>query len=334
MNPENDLLARYLQAVGDHLPAASRDDVLAELRANLQAQLEDRAEEMNRPLTDADVADLLRAHGRPLLVAARYSPQQYLIGPAIFPYYVMTLRKAAPFVLVIVFLANCSNLVFAHTGPELIAGILRALGQLVPDLIYFAAWMTVAFAIAEHVYVRNCARPFLASWDPTKLPAIKQQFKQKLRASRIADLIFHCLWMVYVVEIPSHPYLILGPGEIALRFVPMAFAPIWHTIYLLILITLVLQLLAKILALSSTLHLWESALGLLTKLFGVATTAFLATVKIYFVATGPATNPAVLANINHWANFSLRIILLIAVIDLLVACWKLRPRLDTKILAF
>jgi hypothetical protein len=54
-NP-TDLLARYLQAIGDHLPAATRADVLAELRANLQAQLDDRAEELNRPFTESEVA--------------------------------------------------------------------------------------------------------------------------------------------------------------------------------------------------------------------------------------------------------------------------------------
>jgi hypothetical protein len=33
-----DLLERYLQAVGEHLPARSRADTLAELMANLEAR--------------------------------------------------------------------------------------------------------------------------------------------------------------------------------------------------------------------------------------------------------------------------------------------------------
>ena len=99
MNPTSDLLPRYLQAIGEHLPAATRDDVLAELRANLQAPLDDRAEELNRPLTDAEVAAILKDHGRPLLVAARYLPQQYLIGPTVFPLLPVTLRRVLPFVV-------------------------------------------------------------------------------------------------------------------------------------------------------------------------------------------------------------------------------------------
>jgi len=43
-----ELLERYLQAVGEHLPASSRQDTIAELRANLLAQIEGREEEQGR----------------------------------------------------------------------------------------------------------------------------------------------------------------------------------------------------------------------------------------------------------------------------------------------
>jgi hypothetical protein len=335
MNPTSDLLARYLQAIGEHLPAATRDDVLAELRANLQAQLDDHAEELNRPLTDADIAAVLKDHGRPIVVAARYLPQQSLIGPAIFPYYLMTLRKAAPFAIVIIFLAHCSNILFVHTMPELIAGILRALGQLIPDLILFAAWITAAFAIGEYVYTHNPSKPFGASWDPTKLPAIKSQIKGKSRASRIFDLIFHCLWILYVLAIPGHPFLILGPGEFALRAFPVTFAPAWQTFYVLLLVILGFQLITKIIALNTHYDRAQVVLDLVTKLFGIATTAYLVTMKTYLVATGPSANLAMLANVNHWIGFGFRIVLLITLIDFLVEAWKLvRPSLGARSLVF
>jgi hypothetical protein len=335
MNPTSDLLARYLQAIGDHLPAATRDDVLAELRANLQAQLDDRAEELNRPLTDAEVAAVLKDHGRPIVVAARYLPQQSLIGPAIFPYYLMTLRKAAPFAIILIFLANCSNILFIHTMPELIAGILRALGQLIPDLLIFAAWITVAFAIAEYVYTHNNSKPFCASWDPTKLSAIKPQVKGKSRAGRIADLIFHCLWILYVLAIPGHPYLILGPGEMALHAFPVTLAPAWQTFYVLLLVLLAFQLITKIIALNTRYDRGQAVLDLVTKLFGIATTAYLATMKTYFVATGPSADLMMLANVNHWIGIGFRIVLVITLIDFLVEAWRLlRPSISSRSLVF
>jgi len=331
----NDLLDRYLQAIGEHLPAATRDDVLAELRANLQAQIDDRSEELNRPLSEADVAAILKDHGRPLVVAARYSPQQYLIGPAIFPYYITTLRRAAPFVLIIVFLAQASGLLFVHTLPELIAGIAKSIAVLIPNLILFAFWVTAAFAIAEFVYTRNQSKPFDRSWDPTKLPAIKPQLKGKSRAARIADLIFHCLWVAYVLEIPAHPFLIFGPSDLYLRMLNATLAPAWHTFYILLLILLVFQVLTKILALTPTFDRWQSPLDLVTKLFGVAATAYLATMKTYFVPTGPSTDPGTLAVVNYWTSISFHIVLVIVLLQLLIEAWKLlRPSLRSRSLVF
>ncbi len=89
-----DLLERYLQGkFGQYLPEATKDDTLAELRANLLEQMDDRAEEVGRPLNDGDMAAILLEHGKPEKVALRYLPQRSLIGPTVFPFYVFTLRK-------------------------------------------------------------------------------------------------------------------------------------------------------------------------------------------------------------------------------------------------
>jgi hypothetical protein len=335
MNPNNDLLARYLQAIGDYLPASTRDDVLAELRANLQAQVDDRIEELNRPLTEPELADLLKQHGRPVLVAARYLPQQYLIGPAIFPYYLMVLRKATPFALVIFFLAHASNLLGVHTFPELLSGILLSLGQLIPDLVLFAFWVTIGFAIAEFVYTRNQSKPFDLSWDPAKLPAVKPQCKGKSRAGRIADLVFHCLFIAYVLAIPGHLFLFIGPGVIYLRTLSAHFAPIWHTFYIAFVIVLVFQLTAKILALNPAYDCWRVPFDLLTKLASIGCTAIMLTTHIYFTSTDPAVPHTLLFAANFWMGMSCRIVFIIGLLALLIDAWKhYGPTLRTKSLAF
>jgi len=82
-----ELLDRYLQAVKKHLPWQRQDDIIAELKANLESQLEDKEGELGRPLTQGEAEDWLKQLGPPIQVAARYQPQRYLIGPAIFPIY-------------------------------------------------------------------------------------------------------------------------------------------------------------------------------------------------------------------------------------------------------
>jgi hypothetical protein len=79
-----ELLDRYLQAVKKHLLLRRQDDIIAELRANLESQLEDKEAELGRPLTTGEAEDWLRTLGPPMMVAARYQTQQYLIGPTLF----------------------------------------------------------------------------------------------------------------------------------------------------------------------------------------------------------------------------------------------------------
>jgi hypothetical protein len=212
-----DLLERYLQAVGQHLPPETRDDTLAELRVNLLAEMDARAEEMERPLTESEVAAVLQAHGRPIIVAARYLPQRYLIGPAVFPIYLYTLHKAAPFVVLLYFVARASTIIFSENAGSLWGNIVSSLLQLIPVLLIFWAAMTMTFAILDFAKTQmgDCAS--WDAWDPAKLPALTRQKKEKSLASRIADLVVHCLWMLYVFAIPRHPFLVLGPGALVLR---------------------------------------------------------------------------------------------------------------------
>src|SRR5580693_135649 len=91
----NNMIDRYLQAVGFWLPRKQREDILAELSEDLRSQIEDREEEFGRPLDEVDVAAILKARGRPIVVAGGYLPQQSLIGPVFFPSYRLTLKIVA-----------------------------------------------------------------------------------------------------------------------------------------------------------------------------------------------------------------------------------------------
>src|ERR1700722_17305257 len=104
-----ELVERYLQAIGQYLPADSRNDILAELRSELLEQMDARAEEWGRPLDEADVAALLRVHGKPEAIALRYLPQRSLIGPAVFPFFLLTLRRTLPLVIAIYAIASTAT---------------------------------------------------------------------------------------------------------------------------------------------------------------------------------------------------------------------------------
>ena len=93
-----ELVDRYLKAIRSYLPYVQRDDIIRELSENLRSQIEDKEEELGRPLNDAEIEALLKAHGHPLIVAGRYRQDErsfafgrQLIGPVLFPFYMKVL---------------------------------------------------------------------------------------------------------------------------------------------------------------------------------------------------------------------------------------------------
>jgi hypothetical protein len=128
-----ELLDRYLQAVKRHLPWQRQDDIIAELRANLESQLEDKEAELGRPLNTGEMEAWLKQMGPPMQVAARYQPQQYLIGPAVFPTYWFVLRTAFLWALIIYSIVSAVLIVVKiPSGIAVLEAVLRVPGSAIP----------------------------------------------------------------------------------------------------------------------------------------------------------------------------------------------------------
>src|ERR1700733_7354911 len=118
-----ELLDRYLQAVKKHLPWRRQDDIIAELHANLEAQLEDKEAELGRPLTKEEAEEWLKQIGSPIQVAARYQSRQYLIGPALFPTYSYILKLVLGWTTVIYVIAKVVTIAAQGLDVEAFAGV-------------------------------------------------------------------------------------------------------------------------------------------------------------------------------------------------------------------
>ena len=90
-----------LQAVKFFLPRSQQDDIIRELSENLIARMQDREEELRRPLDEVEQAAILREHGHPMLVAGRYRTRQQLIGPTFFPLYLLALNMGVGVALLV-----------------------------------------------------------------------------------------------------------------------------------------------------------------------------------------------------------------------------------------
>jgi hypothetical protein len=232
-----ELLDRYLQAVKKHLPLRRQDDIIAELRANMESQLEDKESELGRPMTTGEQEDWLRKMGSPILVAARYQPQQYLIGPSIFPVYWYVLRMAILWALVIYSVVIA--VVIPITSPNG-AGVVESLLRIPGILITVAAWVTAVFATFEFVathYPEKCSpiAGLSGAWSPSTLPPLEKtpESRRKARsfAQAVAEIVFGFLFLGWLLLIPRHPFIIMGPGIYFWRSSPFQLADVWMTFF-------------------------------------------------------------------------------------------------------
>ncbi|SNS35104.1 hypothetical protein SAMN05421770_101616 [Granulicella rosea] len=307
---EFELIERYLQAVGQYLPAKRREDVLAELRANLMARVEDSEQEHGRPLTQMELAEILREHGRPAVVAARYQAQQHLIGPAIFPFYWLAVRKALPPIVLVVAISQA--LLARDVG--------AALHGLPLTILVVWAGITLAFAAFEASWTRFGSR--LPEWDPRDLPALQRQPQRQSRANRIADAVVSALFVAWLIEAPNQPWLILGPGAALLHGQPLALAPEWRLFYWQIVALLLCRLGLKVVTLFTATRAWHRVLDLAIQGFGIIVLATVIGMRHYFIATGPGQSLLSAYALNRWISLGFHIALAISFASLVWNLWK------------
>ena len=206
-----EILDRYLKSVKFWLPSEQKGDIIAELSEDIRSQVEDKESELGRPLSDAEVEAILKKSGPPMLVAQRYMPQRYLIGPALFPMYWFVLRLGWLFFF----------------GPWLVLGIGVNLfagghfqGLLEPFfravLINFTA-VTGIFALIERSHAKT---RWVTEWSPRKLPAVRDPNRVS-RTSSISELAWYLmllLWWVNVLRIPAIPGVNITMAPAVSRF--------------------------------------------------------------------------------------------------------------------
>jgi hypothetical protein len=317
-----DLLERYLQAVGQHLPAKTKGDTLAELRENLLAQMEAREEELGRPLVETEVASVLEAHGRPMLVAAQYLPHQYLIGPGLFPIYTLTMKKSLPWMVLAYATAQAVGLIFQGGSFDAWA----AIGHLPFALLTFWGCVTLGFAAFEFAQGRYFAEIKVSKrWNPNDLPPVAVPGKRPSRASGIADLVVHVLGLVWLLIVPYKPYLLFGPGLGYIRELHVGLTPEWHIFYLQIMGLLILMLPLKALALYTPSIRWRNGLQIAQQTLGIGILVVLLQARSFFAPAAPlnAHDLGSLAGLNSVIHLGFEIGLAVQVFKLLWDLWKM-----------
>ncbi len=326
-----ELLERYLQAVGKHLPANGREDMLAELRANLLAEIEEREEAAGRPLTDAEVGAVLEGHGMPVMVATRYLPQHSLIGPGLFPFYWYTLKKSIPLVLLAYGLASALSVMAQGFSS---ASFLGAMGHLPSVLLTFWAIMTLGFATFEYTQRSHLSQLHLPKWTVKDLPPLESAEKRPSLVNGVADLIVSILMVAWLLAVPAHPYLIIGPGVHLAQHMPISITPEWRSFYWPIIGLLVAMWPLKVMMMMPRFARMRQSLDVGVHILGILVVVVILQARSYFFPAGALTveNMKTLEGINTGINFGFKVVLTIMVLKLAWMIWQvLRGKQVSKV---
>jgi len=193
-----------------NLPAREADDIVAELRDLMLA----RAEEQEEKTGSVDWAALLQDFGHPLVIAARYRKQQWLIGPELYPFYVHFLKMIVGIVLIIVTCISAIKVALWASDPgPAITGFLGSIWGAVAGTV---GSVTIVFVIVERVAKGSAVK--CTHWKPSELPEVfDKQPTVYESAFEVGFGLLILLWWVGIIPTPP-----IWAGEFHLEA-----APVW-----------------------------------------------------------------------------------------------------------
>jgi hypothetical protein len=252
--PMHHLVERYLAAVERRLPKEQAKDIAAELREGISGKIEAKEAGLGRAASADEVAAILKEFGHPVVVASRYSGQEHLIGPQLYPWFWDAQRVGVGLVFVVGIIIAA---VRALGSDRAMAVIIGGIGGAIEMGIWMFGVITVVFVVME----RTKANIQIAKgWNPKSLPEDHIRAPRPLFDSVFAlafDAIF-ILWWIKVVDFPND-----APGHN--NSMELHFAQAWDQLHTPILI---LALLTAAVHIADILHPAWSRLRAIVSILG------------------------------------------------------------------
>jgi hypothetical protein len=215
-----DLLEKYIQETGKHLPRRNRLDLQTEIRSTIEDMLDDRSEKTGKPIDDALTCDVLKEYGAPAEVAAAYQPSRYMIGPQMYPFFSMVVK----IVLTVLFAVTIAGFGYSFfTGHPTGEAFLISLGkfalQFLGAAISALGGIVLVFAILERVIPASEFSAKTEEWEPSQLDAEPDPNEVK-RGDMIFEILFTVLGLAMLNFFP-HLIGIAIPGENGWNYIPV-----------------------------------------------------------------------------------------------------------------
>lgn len=192
----NEMIDRYVNEVGEHLPRKSRMDIEMELRSLLHDALEEQSDGEPTPKI---AAAMLKDFGPPQTIAARYRPDEVLIGAQLFPVY----RQVLTIVLTIVGIVHLVllGLTLWESSSNIINDIISAGFSFGRAAFISAGSITLVFAAIERLAGDSLEIPDqeTAEWDPYNLPPVKDPDRIN-RGEMLVEVVLTFLFVAWLAS--------------------------------------------------------------------------------------------------------------------------------------
>ncbi|KOP78495.1 hypothetical protein AMS59_11665 [Lysinibacillus sp. FJAT-14745] len=165
------LIEVYIREVAQRLPEKNREDIILELRSNIEDMLPDDYRE-------EDVKVVLEKLGSPVALASNYRDwPMYLIGPRYFDVYVTLLKMILPIAAVISLIAMTAEYFIGYSGEQAVLNIglnlmTEGIQRIIEVGIQVFFWLTLMFAVLERTDKGRGGQPLTArfkEWTPDDL---------------------------------------------------------------------------------------------------------------------------------------------------------------------
>ncbi len=160
-----DLVERYVHQVGRFLPRQERAEIEAELRSQLQDQLDDR---YGGTPSEAEIVTVLQEFGDPRMLAVSYRSAQYLVGPELYPFMMLALRRGWLVVPAIILFLHIFGLLVAGGTLTFTSLVVEPLLSAVQATLIFSGVVVLLFALIERARIE--VDP--AAFNPLALPEV------------------------------------------------------------------------------------------------------------------------------------------------------------------
>lgn len=190
-----DIVQRYIAAVQRQLPEQKQQEIGRELEANILDQLEAIAAEKQQPLTEADIAVVLKAMGHPQQVAQQFVPPTPLISQYDMPIYFHTLYMVLGVLFVLQVMGATINWVNSDIG--LLLYLKSIASGFIQDGCFAFTAITMAFMLKSAQHSAQEPVQYL-NWQPQKLPAISAKWQHISLQDIFTDLATYAFLLVVI----------------------------------------------------------------------------------------------------------------------------------------